>query len=507
MASSADPGPRSRVRASRSPASGSGFAATSAGSGVGSGSRTGAGLWLGHGQLRLGGRRRRLLDGRPLGLAEQQPEPRHQPEAGRGSERGRRILGHRLGLRLLSRHLNRLGHGFGFGLRHEHRFRGARLGRRRLRLRRFGLRLDRRERHPRSPSRRLDPHRAAYALALPGNGGLGFESRDPDLPERPVKVPGQRRRVAAFGPELGRGLDEGSARLRAVPWLWDFAWPPLTPSAARLCSPPPGVSDDDPTWRPRTRRIAHRLGLHGDVRDVRAGRREESIATDPRGARRRHQPARHGRLLRDGPQRAADRRGARRPQPRRGPDQRQVRRPARPRRSLARLRRSPAGGQDRARVLAQRLRHRPRRRLPPGAAGPERPDRGDDRRDRRAGRGRVRPPHRALGGRPETIRRAAAVHPIATCRSSTRSSLAGSSSRSSHLPRAGIGITAYGVLSRGLLSGHFTRPRAGSGDMRRAMPRFQGENLRRNLELVEALQGNRRRDRRDDPRSSRSRGC
>ncbi|MER5523305.1 aldo/keto reductase [Streptomyces sp. NPDC002677] len=52
----------------------------------------------------------------------------------------------------------------------------------------------------------------------------------------------------------------------------------------------------------------------------------------------------------------------------------------------------------------------------------------------------------------------------------------------------GIGITAYGVLSRGLISGHFTPDRQlGAGDFRAYSPRFQGENLRHNLDLVEAL--------------------
>ncbi|WP_046729866.1 aldo/keto reductase [Streptomyces humi] len=52
----------------------------------------------------------------------------------------------------------------------------------------------------------------------------------------------------------------------------------------------------------------------------------------------------------------------------------------------------------------------------------------------------------------------------------------------------GIGITAYGVLSRGLISGHFTRDRQfGAGDFRAHSPRFQGDNLQHNLDLVEAL--------------------
>jgi aryl-alcohol dehydrogenase-like predicted oxidoreductase len=52
----------------------------------------------------------------------------------------------------------------------------------------------------------------------------------------------------------------------------------------------------------------------------------------------------------------------------------------------------------------------------------------------------------------------------------------------------GIGITAYGVLSRGLISGHWARDRALSqGDFRAHSPRFQGEALQHNLDLVDAL--------------------
>jgi aryl-alcohol dehydrogenase-like predicted oxidoreductase len=52
----------------------------------------------------------------------------------------------------------------------------------------------------------------------------------------------------------------------------------------------------------------------------------------------------------------------------------------------------------------------------------------------------------------------------------------------------GIGITAYGVLSRGLISGHFTPDRQlAPTDFRSMSPRFQGDNLRHNLGLVEAL--------------------
>jgi aryl-alcohol dehydrogenase-like predicted oxidoreductase len=52
----------------------------------------------------------------------------------------------------------------------------------------------------------------------------------------------------------------------------------------------------------------------------------------------------------------------------------------------------------------------------------------------------------------------------------------------------GIGITAYGVLSRGLISGHWSANSLGQGrDFRAMSPRFQGENLAQNLKLVEAL--------------------
>jgi aryl-alcohol dehydrogenase-like predicted oxidoreductase len=52
----------------------------------------------------------------------------------------------------------------------------------------------------------------------------------------------------------------------------------------------------------------------------------------------------------------------------------------------------------------------------------------------------------------------------------------------------GVGVTAYGVLSRGLLGGAWSRERAAApGDIRARMPRFRPENLARNLALVAAL--------------------
>jgi aryl-alcohol dehydrogenase-like predicted oxidoreductase len=87
----------------------------------------------------------------------------------------------------------------------------------------------------------------------------------------------------------------------------------------------------------------------------------------------------------------------------------------------------------------------------------------------------------------QTIRRAHAVHPIADVQ--IEYSLFSRSLEREVLPTCrelGIGITAYGVLSRGLLSGHWSRERQ-SRDFRGILPRFQGENLERNLALVDAL--------------------
>ena len=52
----------------------------------------------------------------------------------------------------------------------------------------------------------------------------------------------------------------------------------------------------------------------------------------------------------------------------------------------------------------------------------------------------------------------------------------------------GVGITAYGVLARGLISGHWSKDRTTApGDFRSHGPRFSGENLDHNLRLVEGL--------------------
>ncbi|GAA5177311.1 aldo/keto reductase [Rugosimonospora acidiphila] len=88
-----------------------------------------------------------------------------------------------------------------------------------------------------------------------------------------------------------------------------------------------------------------------------------------------------------------------------------------------------------------------------------------------------------------TLRRAQAVHPIADLQ--IEYSLLYRGIEKEILPTArelGIGVTAYGVLTRGLLSGHWTAGRElTAADFRAAGPRFQGEHLERNLALVEAL--------------------
>jgi aryl-alcohol dehydrogenase-like predicted oxidoreductase len=88
----------------------------------------------------------------------------------------------------------------------------------------------------------------------------------------------------------------------------------------------------------------------------------------------------------------------------------------------------------------------------------------------------------------ETIRRAAAVHPISDLQ--IEYSLISRGIEDDILSTCrelGIGITAYGVLSRGLISGHWSKDRAKPGDFRSHTPRFSDENIDRNLALVEAL--------------------
>ena len=89
----------------------------------------------------------------------------------------------------------------------------------------------------------------------------------------------------------------------------------------------------------------------------------------------------------------------------------------------------------------------------------------------------------------ETLRRAHAEHPI--CDLQIEYSLISRGIEAEILPTCrelGIGVTAYGVLSRGLLSGHWSADRKLSpADFRTHAPRFAAENVALNLALVEAL--------------------
>ena len=89
----------------------------------------------------------------------------------------------------------------------------------------------------------------------------------------------------------------------------------------------------------------------------------------------------------------------------------------------------------------------------------------------------------------DTIRRAAATAPIADLQ--IEYSLISRGPEREVLPtlrELGIAVTAYGVLSRGLISGHVTAGKEyAATDFRAHSPRFQGDNLQHNLTLVESL--------------------
>ncbi|TDC20734.1 aldo/keto reductase [Streptomyces sp. 8K308] len=89
----------------------------------------------------------------------------------------------------------------------------------------------------------------------------------------------------------------------------------------------------------------------------------------------------------------------------------------------------------------------------------------------------------------DTVRRAAATAPIADLQ--IEYSLISRGIEREILPalrELGVGVTAYGVLSRGLISGHWTADRStAANDFRSHSPRFSGENLQHNLALVETL--------------------
>ncbi|MDQ0306923.1 aryl-alcohol dehydrogenase-like predicted oxidoreductase [Kitasatospora herbaricolor] len=89
---------------------------------------------------------------------------------------------------------------------------------------------------------------------------------------------------------------------------------------------------------------------------------------------------------------------------------------------------------------------------------------------------------------PETIRRAHAVHPI--CDVQVEYSLFSRDPEANGIlatcRELGIGVTAYGILAHGLLSGSYRRP-AGGDPRARWLPRFHPDNLATNLTLVERL--------------------
>jgi aryl-alcohol dehydrogenase-like predicted oxidoreductase len=88
----------------------------------------------------------------------------------------------------------------------------------------------------------------------------------------------------------------------------------------------------------------------------------------------------------------------------------------------------------------------------------------------------------------DTLRRAHAVTPI--CDLQMEYSLASRGIEAAILPACrelGIGVTAYGVLARGLISGHWRRERNIEKTFWSVSPRFQGDNLDHNLALVEQL--------------------
>ncbi|AMP06284.1 aldo/keto reductase [Collimonas pratensis] len=89
----------------------------------------------------------------------------------------------------------------------------------------------------------------------------------------------------------------------------------------------------------------------------------------------------------------------------------------------------------------------------------------------------------------QTIRRAQAVHPISDLQ--IEYSLVSRGIEAEILPvcrELGIGVTAYGVLSRGLISGHWNKDKTLTpGDFRSRSPRFSGDNLAHNLSLLDAL--------------------
>ncbi len=138
----------------------------------------------------------------------------------------------------------------------------------------------------------------------------------------------------------------------------------------------------------------------------------------------------------------------------------QVRRDALPAGQFCRHRRAPGRGQKFPRLHAQALGHRSRRSLPGRARRSQCSHRRYDRRDRRNGESGIRSPCRHL--------RSVLRDDSAALTRSIRSRLCKSNTRSSRAPveadiiptlrEFGISLVAYGVFSRGLLTGHAPNP-------------------------------------------------
>ena len=239
-------------RSSSTPTRTASTRASSKGSGAGSTTATGSGR--GRAQPRRAGAPRRPRRSR----APRRPRRSRAPAPARSSgtatgaarraEAARRATGWasgggsgtgsgsvRLGLGLHRGH--DLGLGLGFGLR--------------LRAHRLGLHRRGGDRHLRPPTRGLELHRAACAVALPDDGGLGLELRDADLAEL-AEMPRQRADVADLGPQLGRGLHQGALCLdRRHRWTDSPVGGGLLFKACCARSRPPQP-------RPRGRRAASR---------------------------------------------------------------------------------------------------------------------------------------------------------------------------------------------------------------------------------------------------------
>ena len=253
----------------------------------------------------------------------------------------------------------------------------------------------------------------------------------------------------------------------------------------------------------RARGVPARARLHGHVRHVRPGRRTREHRDHSCSARRRHHAAGHRRLLRRRPQRDADRPGAEGPADKallsvkfgalRGPDGAWLGmdlRPAAVKNFLAYSLRGSAPTISTSTGRAGSIPRCPSRR-PSGHRGTD--------------QGRLRALHRAVGSRRRHAS-GARTRCIRIADLQIEYSLISRGPEAKIFPaltELGIGVTAYGVLSRGLLTGSRpTRP----GDFRGHLPRFAGDNLARNQGVVEPC-GRSPQKQVAQPHSLLSRGC